>query len=385
MAGQNKVIVNQNDGGTGRKLPTEDHVSCLLFEHANKPAFWGGDKIRSFRSVAQLEQSGIVEHDLFYGVVHYQVSEYFRKHSNGEVYVGFEMLTTGTATAKANALRAVTNGRVRQYGVFSDDHTDTSDFQTLMNELEKLQMDAVCIMGLEASLNYSAIPNLHARTDSKVRPIISGDGANDGAAYAASLGEAYLPAVGARLGTLSLSKVHQSDAHVRLFNLSDGKELEEPVFSDGTLLKNMLQATKDELHDKGWGFIRKYQGVAGSYWDDNRTATSLSSDYSSLNINRVSQKAVRGVRAALIPELNADVEIDPTTGNLSVNYVQYLKDLAGVPLVDMQRAGELSGFSVEIDETQNLLQTSTLQVTIKIVPKGISRNIIVDLGFALKL
>lgn len=382
---QNKVVINQNDGGLGRKLPTEDHVSCILFEHVNKPTFWNGDKVRSFRSVTQLEQSGIVASALFYGIVHYQVSEYFRQYPEGEIYVGFEMLTTGTAIDKANSLKAVTNGRVRQYGVFTDDIADLTDFQAIMDALEALEMDAVCIVGFEDVLNYNAIPNLHARTQQKVHVLMAGDGDASGSEYATSLGEPYLPSVGALLGSLSLAKVHQSIAHVRLFNASDGTELENPIFSDGTLLKDTTQAILDELHDKGWGFLRKHQGVSGSYWDDNRTATSLTSDYSSLNINRVSQKAVRGVRAALIPELNADVEVDATTGNLSVNYIEYLKSLAGTPLFDMQKAGEISGFLVEIDETQNLLSTSTLFVTIKIVAKGISRNIVVDLGFALSL
>jgi hypothetical protein len=79
--------------------------------------------------------------------------------------------------------------------------------------------------------------------------------------------------------------------------------------------------------------------------------------------------------------------IDATTGNLSIGYIEFLKTLAEEPLSKMEKAGELSknGYSVEIDPTQNFLQTSELFVTIKLVPKGVSRNITVNLGFALRI
>jgi hypothetical protein len=341
--------------------------------------------MRSFRSVAALEASGIFEHDIFHGIVHYHVSEYFRMSPKSEVYVGFNFLITGSALDKAEAIKAVTLGRVRQFGVFTANHIDTSVFQAIMDALENLEMDAVCIMGVQTPVYFNSIPDLHARVHQKVHAMNSGDYGGSGGLYAIDLGITYIPAVGTVLGTLSLSKVNQSLAYVRSFNVSDGVELEEPIFSNGTLLKNTLKAYLDELHDKGWGFFRKLQGVVGSYCDDNYTATALTSDYSSLNINRTSQKGVRGVRAALLPELNGDVEINPNTGNLAVSYIEYLKTLASEPLFTMKQAGELSGFSIDIDPTQNLLQTSNLFITITLVPKGVSRNITVNLGFALRL
>lgn len=378
------ITIIKKDGGLKRALPTDDHVSCLLFEHAsNAPASWNGDTIRSFRSLAQLEQSGILASDLFYGIVHYHVSEYFRMHENGEVYVGFNLLGQGSVTATANSIKAATNGRVRQYGVFYNNLSATADSQALMDELEGLAMDGVVIFGYTGSLSYTSIPDQTTKPDSKVWPLIAGDGANKGASYATALGLTYIPAVGSALGALSLSKVHESFAYVRLYNMSDGQELEDPVMCDGTKLASMLAADLQALKESGFGFFVKQVGVAGTYISDNRTATDPQSDYSSLNINRVAQKAARGIRAELVQELNGSVKIDPVTGQLSVGYIDYIETLTSDPLQAMQVAGELSGYTVFIDPTQNLLQTSALEIEVTLIPIGISREIKVTLSFAL--
>ena len=51
----------------------------------------------------------------------------------------------------------------------------------------------------------------------------------------------------------------------------------------------------------------------------------------------------------------------------------------------MQRDGELSAYSVTIDPSQPALSTSTLVVSVSIVPKGVARNIVVNVGFTLSI
>ena len=51
----------------------------------------------------------------------------------------------------------------------------------------------------------------------------------------------------------------------------------------------------------------------------------------------------------------------------------------------MQRRGEVSSFQTLIDPEQDVLSTSKLAITIKIVPVGVARNIVVNIGFAVNL
>ena len=51
----------------------------------------------------------------------------------------------------------------------------------------------------------------------------------------------------------------------------------------------------------------------------------------------------------------------------------------------MEIDGEVSAKEVEIDNTQDILQTSQLEITVTIVPKGKARNIVVNNAYAVKL
>ena len=51
----------------------------------------------------------------------------------------------------------------------------------------------------------------------------------------------------------------------------------------------------------------------------------------------------------------------------------------------MKRNGELSGYKVYINPRQRILQTSKLEVVLKIVPVGTMREIEVAIGFALNV
>lgn len=379
--GLNEVDIIYQDGNGG-ETPNSDHISALLFEHTAQPLDWGTTQMRSVRSVRALEALGIFKHSLLFGIVHYQVSEYFRMHDKGVVYVGFEITKTGTAETQAQKIKSYTkDNRVRQFGVFSNDHTETAKYQDLMDELQKLHIDAVCIMGVEAPIHFTSIPDLFARVHHKVNVINSGDGDNLGAAYAAALGIVYLPAVGAALGALSSSGVQESTAHVGGYNMSSGKELATPIFSNGVFLEDTLRAYLDEFQDKGWCFLRTYEGVAGTRFNDNKTATIQTSDYANLNRNRTAQKAARLVRAAVTPEISAGVDVDPITGQLSVGYIEYLKSIVGKELFGMEKKGELSGYNVIIDPLQDLFATSLIQAEIELVPIGISRGFKFTMGF----
>ena len=48
----------------------------------------------------------------------------------------------------------------------------------------------------------------------------------------------------------------------------------------------------------------------------------------------------------------------------------------------MQASGEISGFGIEIDPSQNVLSTNTFKVQYRIVPVGTNDQIEVELGFA---
>ena len=96
-------------------------------------------------------------------------------------------------------------------------------------------------------------------------------------------------------------------------------------------------------------------------------------------------KAVRGVRTYTLPKLGRPLKVDPSTGKLETYVVEDLKLTANRALEAMEKAGELSGYSVEIDPDQNVLATSTVEMVIKNVAVGVMRKLNIKIGFALSV
>ena len=95
-------------------------------------------------------------------------------------------------------------------------------------------------------------------------------------------------------------------------------------------------------------------------------------------------KAVRQVSAALIPELNRDIVLNDD-GTLSDEVVDYFEGLCEDALNNMSKNKEISAKEAKIDPTQNILSTSTLEVTLVIVPTGTAEQIVINVGFATSL
>ena len=97
--------------------------------------------------------------------------------------------------------------------------------------------------------------------------------------------------------------------------------------------------------------------------------------------NRKKEKAIRGIRSYLRPELGSPLYVDSDSGAVSAETVKYLETVANLALEDMEKAGELSGFLVEIDPDQNVLASSTVEFVIKNVAVGVFRNGVINIGF----
>ena len=138
------------------------------------------------------------------------------------------------------------------------------------------------------------------------------------------------------------------------------------------------------LTAKGYIFFRKHMGITGSYINDSSNADLITSDYAYGESTRTIDKAIRGVRTFLLPQLSSPVYLNEN-GTMREDTVANFRALALRSLDQMQQAGEISARDVTIDPTQAVLSTSKLVIGVKIVPVGVARNIEVNIAFALKV
>jgi hypothetical protein len=280
------------------------------------------------------------------------------------------------------------NGDIRQLGVYANALTyATTQLTTIQAIIDALPaaykqlsvIYAANMSAVTAITGWASIGDVRALTAKKVTPIAAESGSGAGLVLATA--KAYsITSLGTALGAISKASVQQSIGNPQNFNLSDGIEMEVPALANGDLVSALTDSQLGALKDLGYLVARKYiPDISGTYFERAPTAIAATSDYAWLETNRTIDKAIRGVRTALVPQLQATLLLN-ADGTLRTDTVGYFQDLAKRPLEDMLAADEISAMDVLIDPTQNVLATSTLTITVKIVPVGIAEQIVVNIG-----
>lgn len=395
---QPSLIINRGQGGLGRPLAGKDHISGISYYHnhvSNLPTGFGADRIKQIFSTKGAEDLGIIEGDADWGVLWYHISEFFRIQPKGVLWV---QINAGDAVtipnynahtfAELTTLRREAEGVIRQIGVFAPMALfATTQVTALQAEItaastEKMPLSIVYAADFVSFVDLSTLPDLRALAAAGVSVVVGEDGAAAGAALAVSTGKS-VTTLGATLGAISFASVNESIAWVEKFNLVTGDELEVAAFANGDLLKSKAESFLDALNDKGYIFLRKFTniGLAGTYFNDTPTAITVTSDYAYIENNRTIDKAIRNLRTFLTPKLNSPLVVN-ADGTLFEDTVAVFDSLSRQALNQMATAQEVSAFDVIIDPTQNVLSTSKMFISVKIVPVGVARTIEFEVGFS---
>lgn len=180
-------------------------------------------------------------------------------------------------------------------------------------------------------------------------------------------------AIGQMLGRAARISVNQSLARVK-----SGAIAAEGWLTNGKTPEE-CDAMLDLLDEAGYIIYRFFPKKNGYYPNDDHMGAPLSDDYSNLNYGRVADKAMIYAYTAYIEEIQEDIETDDE-GNIPQEMCSYYERLIdNAVAVAMQ--GEISDFKSYVDPAQNVLSTRRMTVSCRIRPRGMLRDIIVNLGF----
>lgn len=384
------TIVRQN-GNVPKSQNGQDHVSgfvAYLLE-ADIPAAFKAEPVQAVSTIDKAEELGITADATAWSVkmLHYQLEEVFRINPSITLYVGLFSKPESMTFQELKTVQNYAEGAIRQMAIWNGDTAPTADnIVKLESVADSLDTENAPLSMLYAPLvsNYKNLPSNLATNNPHVSVVIAQAGSGTGAELYKSKDnktKATVSAIGVALGTLSKAAVHQCIAWVK--NFPSGISM--PALGDGTLVRTIDKGELEKLDTNRYLFLNNVVGVAGSYWNDSHTMDSPTSDYAAIESVRTMDKAVRGIRTYLTPELGGNVYIDPDTGKLQSYTVSHLETTANIPLEEMEKAGELSGYKAEIDAEQDVLSTSTIEVTIKNVPVGVVRKFKVKIGFVKSL
>lgn len=384
------TIVRQN-GNVPKSQNGQDHVSgfvAYLLE-ADIPAAFKTEPVQAVSTIDKAEELGITADATAWSVkmLHYQLEEVFRINPSITLYVGLFSKPESMTFQEMKTVQNYAEGAIRQMAIWNGDTAPTADNIVKLEAVaDSLDTENAPLSTLYAPLvsNYKNLPSNLATNNPRVSVVIAQAGSGTGAELYKSKDnktKATVSAIGVALGTLSKAAVHQCIAWVK--NFPSGISM--PALGDGTLVRTIDKGELEKLDTNRYLFLNNVVGVAGSYWNDSHTMDSPISDYAAIESVRTMDKAVRGIRTYLTPELGGNVYIDPDTGKLQSYTVSHLETTANIPLEEMEKAGELSGYKAEIDAEQDVLSTSTIEVTIKNVPVGVVRKFKVKIGFVKSL
>lgn len=183
-------------------------------------------------------------------------------------------------------------------------------------------------------------------------------------------------AIGQLLGSIMAQPVHRKISRVKNGSL--------PMTQGEAFLTDKVSIEgRDEqlgaITDKGYLVYRTFPGRTGYFYNGDFTATLPTDDLCSIARLRVMDKALKIAYNTYVNEL--DDEIDVTEdGNLEPAHVSYLQEVIYNQIMG-NMSDSISGFSVIIDPSQNILSGKGLDISLSITPKGYLNPINVTLGF----
>lgn len=386
--------ITRTNGNLTRSLPGKDHISGLVFYSATLPTaeegtagFTATERIHAISSIETAEKYGITAAAAAWEtkVLHYILESIFNMNPGVNLYVGIFKPASGTnAFSEIKQIQNHARGEIRQVGVWNGavelSETIVNSLQSVATTLEA-QNKPLSILYAPKVPDVTSLDSYAKVGRKNVSVVIAQDGEGTAAALykdAGNTAKASVSALGDLLGAVSKAKVHQSIAWVEQFPTN----IAVAAFGDGTLLRTLDEAVINELDADRYIFCVNYDGLTGSFFNDNHTLDLLTSDYAYISDVRTMDKAVRGIRTYVLQKLGRPMKVDKATGKLERTTVEHLITTGNKALEDMEKAGELSGYKFDIDPDQNILSTSRVRGVIKNVPVGVMRNLDLEIGFA---
>ena len=257
-------------------------------------------------------------------------------------------------------------------GMNADVYTAAANLLALINTFVAVENP---LRGFVSCTSYAGVPgNLTAinsgTTNNRVGFVI-GDTQSYDATYTSA-------AMGLFLGTVASVPVQQKVSWVGAGALSNSLAYLSTV---------QLTATNNDpatIAGKGFITFKMYSNVAGLFWSGDVMATAPTDDYFFLARGRVTDKAQRLIYAYMVNSVDgvvpakADGTVDAGFAADLQNKISGAKN--GLLTTNMVNLGNMVGSTTFVDPAQNIVNTSTLNMSVALEGEGYSSNININLA-----
>jgi hypothetical protein len=173
---------------------------------------------------------------------------------------------------------------------------------------------------------------------------------------------------------LALGRAVKYGAHIKLGKVANGPLSISTAYIGNQEIKNV--ASLATLHDDGFISFMQHPQKAGFYFGIDRMSST--DDYRLLAYGRVVDKAAVIAAAVYVEDLEGEVAVD-ADGKISFTVISHLEARI-TQQINVAMADQISGLSVYINPSQDVINTGTLNVKLRIRPFGYTSFIDIDLG-----
>lgn len=201
------------------------------------------------------------------------------------------------------------------------------------------------------------------------------------------IGDTTAGSEGAAMGLLA-ARIASAAVQRNIGRVADGAIAATEMYLGDKPVEEVMDAITT-IYDKSYITPRTYVGKSGYFWTDDKLATEPTDDYAHLTHRRVVDKAYRIAYDTLLNYMLDEIMVN-TDGTMQQAVLKSWQAAVESAIDNQMTAqGELSadltagesGCSCYIDPSQNVLATSTVNITLKVRPYGYARYIVVELGF----
>jgi len=376
----NVTIVRRQ--GLGKTAAREDGISGIIADGVAIPDKLALDTPYVITSLSEAESKGVTQqYDLTNKVLlWHHIHDFYLKAPKGTRLYFFVVQketsmadTIGGSEGAARKLLTFAKGDIKLLAVtsmseeFSALEANITKAQNLYDwAAERNKALNILIEGRGFSDDYTEAPSSREMAANRVSVVVSQDYdvAAEDPAFANYAHVALL------LGTLAgiavsrdAGRVRNGSIGVSAVGISNGKKSSDVDYYDDDQLS--------VIDSKGYLFLRKFDGLAGWYWNADYTAAPATDDCSSIRMGRTLDKAADLARLKALEYMRDDVEIDTDTGYVASEVLQSIQaDIETAVLSQM--SDEISGVACVIDPEQALWDESTpLLADLEIVARGV--------------
>ena len=385
------VNITLSNGNLAQLLPGTDHISGLLVYQATLPSGFASDaRIKVVGSISEAEALGITAGGATTKHLHYQIRSFFKIAPGALLYVGIYAIPAGAHDfAEFTTMCRFSNKSIKRIGVLTPKAYDSAKVAALQVQCTLMRTEntpTTAFLSADTSdvADFSSLADIRSGANIDVAVLVGQDGDKEGATLSgAGALDMSITAMGYLLGVRARGPISSSIAEVGAFNVNVGVDMTTPALGNGILVNTLSNAVLSALSDKGYIFLRKFEGNTGTFFSDSVNAAAATSDFNYIERTEVVNKVHRLAFQGLLPLLSSRIRV--VDSKLVADDIASFQLGVSNALQGMVNDGDISDFGIFIDPAQNVISTSTIAVVIQIVPVGIARTIAVNLGFALTI